>query len=115
MYFVSDVDITLEDLHGNSQDFKAGVPQIAHPSIAHVAPAYGVRPCLAPDPAVVSGEEVARAAALEAEMRALMATGDPKMFGASGAPHLSVLKKALGYAVTEAERDAAWEAVKAEA
>lgn len=115
MYFVSEVDVTVEDRHGNEQSFKAGVPEIAHPSIAHICESYGVHPCAAPDLTVLQADADEFGARLQAAIRELMASGNEKAFGASGAPHLAALKKALGEPVTDAQRDAAWEAVKAEA
>jgi hypothetical protein len=113
MYFVSETTVTIRDRHDNEQSFVAGVPQIAHPSIASIAASHGVFPCAAPDPTAVVADEGVTGEQIQAAIRELMEAGDPKMFGVSGAPHLNAIKKVLGETITDAQRDAAWEAVKA--
>ena len=114
MYFVSEADVTVEDRHGNEQSFKAGVPEIAHPSIAHICESYGVHPCAAPDLTVLQADVSDLHERLQAAIRELMEAGNTKAFSAAGVPHLAALKKIVGEPVSDAQRDAAWEAVKAE-
>ena len=50
-----------------------------------------------------------------AAIRALMEEGNAKSFGTTGEPKLPALKAKVGKPVTDAVRDEAWAAVKAEA
>ena len=114
MYFVSDKDVTLEDRHDNVQVFKAGVPTIAHPSIAQLAVSYGLKPCKAPE-AVVEPEGPSLEQVVQA-IRELMDKGDKKLFSSvTGEPKLAPLRKQVGHDITDAERDAAWAVVNSEA
>lgn len=114
MYFIADEDVKVSDRHGNTQEFKKGVVTIAHPSIAHIAEAYGVRRCLAP---VEQAEEAVPniQAAIAGAIRRLMDAGDAKAFTADGQPKLAALRKELGITITDEQRDEAWELVKSEA
>ena len=114
--YVSKVAQTIADIHGNTQDFKAGEPVFIPRPLVDIALTAGIERYTGatvtktepvPDPAATVDEVVAA-------IRKLMEAGDTKAFGTTGEPKLAALKKATAKDVDDATRDAAWELVKAE-
>lgn len=111
--YVSPIAQTIADRHGNTQEFKAGEPVFIPRPLVEIAFAAGVTRYEGEAPAtpvdVLTTEEVA------AGIRKLMEEGNPKAFSVSGEPKLTALRKVLDRQISDEQRDAAWELVKAEA
>jgi len=109
--FVSPVTQMISNAIGIAVRMEAGIPTELHPELIPVALTRGVsEEGEAPAPVAEEGPALAD---VVAAIDALIEKGDPKAFTADGEPKLAAIRAIAGKAVTDAQRDAAWEVVKA--
>lgn len=113
-YFTLHRNFTLRTTKGRSFAFEKGKEIWVTPECVEDAVAIGavpkdaidvIPPEKAPPKALTPSE---RETALFACFDELVAKGERMSFGANGLPVLDVVKKAVGFDVTNRERDAAW-------
>lgn len=109
--YVSPITQMIADAHGLSVRMEAGVPVELHPKLIDIAKSKGI--ALAGDVAPAPADEGPSLTDVVAAIDALIAKGDAKAFTADGEPKLAAIRAIAGKTVTDAQRDAAWEVVKA--
>lgn len=113
MEYIAPRTMTAVSLSGRSVEFEKGVPKYAPPQMHNELIALGIVPAEpVEEPEAAADDEpqnpADREAALFAAFDKLALRGKRGDFTASGAPHVSVLAKELGWTVDAKERDLAW-------